>query len=457
MLAGVARKEITPSIGVELMGYGARVGAARNVAQPLFTRALFLSPEDPQHTGIIIVSADLCLMGPGQAELLRRQIEQSTRVPVHRVLVACTHTHSGPETGLADFNSGRELPEHVAPMMDGIVEAARLAWQKRRPARFGWSTGRAPIGRNRRVADDPVDSQVGVLRVVDARGAPMAVLFQHACHGTVLGHDNLDLSPDWAGLAAARIESETGAIAPFLLGAHADIDPRTRGLMDIAISGQSIGVGHDGVRVLGAEVADSVLAALDDAVPVDAPVDAATAEVPLMLHLGDLSPDEERAQFTERKKEIAALLGVDVDEVPRLASLWNAADHLVATLPVREARERIARVREYVRDKSAPFFVGGKRRLDVEIQVLRVGEAALLALPVEPTTRVGLDWKARSLPSTIGSVVGIGNGWLRYLPHADDLSHPCAHQHYEVLSSLFAPDSCERLLEAGDRLRTRLF
>ncbi len=285
----------------------------------------------------------------------------------------------------------------------------------------------------------------------------MAVLFQHACHGTVLGHDNLDLSPDWAGLAAARIESETGAIAPFLLGAHADIDPRTRGLMDIAISGQSIGVGHDGVRVLGAEVADSVLAALDDAVPVDAPVDAATAEVPLMLHLGDLSPDEERAQFTERKKEIAALLGVDVDEVPRLASLWNAADHLVATLPVREARERIARVREYVRDKSAPFFVGGKRRLDVEIQVLRVGEAALLALPVEPTTRVGLDWKARSLPSTIGSVVGIGNGWLRYLPHADDLSHPCAHQHYEVLSSLFAPDSCERLLEAGDRLRTRLF
>ena len=43
-------------------------------------------------------------------------------------------------------------------------------------------------------------------------------------------------------------------------------------------------------------------------------------------------------------------------------------------------------------------------------------------------------------------MVGIGNGWLRYLPHASDLAHPLAHQHYEVLQSLFAPGACEALL-----------
>ena len=53
---------------------------------------------------------------------------------------------------------------------------------------------------------------------------------------------------DWSDIA--------GRIDGFLA---ADIDPRTRGLMDVAIPGQSVGVGHQGVGVLGGEVADAVL------------------------------------------------------------------------------------------------------------------------------------------------------------------------------------------------------
>jgi hypothetical protein len=53
-------------------------------------------------------------------------------------------------------------------------------------------------------------------------------------------------------------------------------------------------------------------------------------------------------------------------------------------------------------------------------------------------------------------VIGIANGWLRYLPHAADLSHPRAHQHYEVLQSLLAPGACEALLAAGESLARKL-
>ena len=53
-------------------------------------------------------------------------------------------------------------------------------------------------------------------------------------------------------------------------------------------------------------------------------------------------------------------------------------------------------------------------------------------------------------------MIGIANGWLRYLPHAADLSHPHAHQHYEVLQSLLAPGACEALLEAGPTLAREL-
>ncbi|MBW2280426.1 MAG: hypothetical protein JRG82_06750, partial [Deltaproteobacteria bacterium] len=78
-------------------------------------------------------------------------------------------------------------------------------------------------------------------------------------------------------------------------------------------------------------------------------------------------------------------------------------------------------------------------------------------LPVEPTTNVGLDWKRRmSGRFERAGVAGIANGWLRYLPHPDDLSDPRAAEHYEVLESILAPGACERLLDRGEELAARL-
>ena len=78
---------------------------------------------------------------------------------------------------------------------------------------------------------------------------------------------------------------------------------------------------------------------------------------------------------------------------------------------------------------------------------------ALLALPLEPTTAVGLDWKRRTRSTApFSTVAGIGNGWLRYLPHPNDLADPLADQRYEILSSLLDPRACEELLEAGESL-----
>jgi hypothetical protein len=77
----------------------------------------------------------------------------------------------------------------------------------------------------------------------------------------------------------------------------------------------------------------------------------------------------------------------------------------------------------------------------------------LLAIPLEPTTQVGLDWKSRVRSrAPFAGVVGIGNGWLRYLPHPQDLADPLAHQRYEILSSLLAPGACETLLDLGETL-----
>jgi hypothetical protein len=449
--------DITPGLGVALMGYGARVGRATGVADRLHARALAL--EDGPSQGLIAVSADLCLLAPEQALEIRERIAGATGVPVARVLVACTHTHSAPETGLSERIAGQPLPEWTPALFDGIAAAAVEAWQRREPARLGWARAEARIGRNRRIADAPIDPAVDVLRVDAVSGRPVAVLFRHSCHGTVRGHENLEISADWPGAAANAIEAATGAVAPFLLGSHADVDPRTRGLMDPAIPGQSVGLGAEAVRVLGREVADAVLEALpraQQAASDEAPIRAGTRSLRLPIHLGDRAPEAARAELEARKAEVAALLGTSPGSLPRLGQLWDLANAATRDLPVAEARERIAQVRLYIRDKTSSFFVGGRRELDVEIQLLCIGRAVLLALPLEPTTQVGLDWRERIGRGRTGAVIGIANGWLRYLPHASDLAHPKSHHHYEVLQSLLAPGACEALLAAGEELAREL-
>jgi len=435
------------------MGYGARAGRALAVADRLHARALAL--DDGSGHNLIAVSADLCLMAPEQALGVRERIAAATGVGVSRILVACTHTHSGPDTGLADLLAGRPLPEHVPALLESIAATAVEAWERREPARLGWTRTEARIGRNRRIADGPIDPGVEVLRVDADSGRPIAVLFRHSCHGTVRGHDSLEISADWPGAAAAAIEAATGAVAIFLLGAHADVDPRTRGLMDLAIPGQSVGLGAEAVRVLGREVADAVLESLASAEPVALDGTATTAgsrAVRLPIHLGDRTAETARAELERRKSEIAKLLGATPESLPRLAELWDFASAATRDLPIAEARERIAQVRLYIRDKTSSFFVGMRRELDVEVQVLCIGRAVLLGLPLEPTTQVGFDWRDRIGPTRLGAVIGIANGWLRYLPHAADLSHPHAHWHYEVLQSLLAPGACEALLAAGESL-----
>jgi hypothetical protein len=456
LLAGAAKRDLTPEVGVALMGYGARTGNSRGVADRLHARALAIQANSGHP--ILLVSADLCLITTEQAARLRSRIAAELSIPDAGVVVACTHTHSGPETGMSETAAGRPEPPHVAPLFEGMVAAASEAWRQLRPARLRWAEGEAHIGRNRRIAEGTIDPGLEVLHAAGLDGRPIAVLFRHGCHGTVRGHENLEMSADWPGAAAAVIEAETGAVAPFLLGAHADVDPRTRGLMDLAIPGQSVGLGADAVRVLGREVADAVLQCLarTEAVPSDSQVDARRERLRLPIWLGELSPSDARESLERRKREIAELLGRTDGSLPRAADLYDLASESARGLPAAAAREQIARIRSYLRDRYAPHFAGGARELDVEVQVLAIGRARLLALPLEPTSAVGLDWRTRVPAGRLGLVVGIANGWLRYLPHASDLAHPHAHQHYEVLQSLLAPGAAEALLERGAKLAREL-
>ena len=286
--AGVARVEFEAALGGAMMGYGARQGGARARHDPLFARAVYLERSGATESGeLLLVELDLCLLAPAHAEALRARIAERTGVAEARVGIGCIHTHSGPETGLFAALTGAGPPDD-APWLAAALRAAASARAGAEPARLGVGRAEARIGRNRRVAGGPLDPEVLVVRVERADRRPLAVLYIHGCHPTVLGHDNLEYSADWPGAASRAIEAALpGVIALFALGAHADIDPRTRGLHDLAVSGQSAGGSFASVEELGRELGTAVAAAADSiATRPDAPIATDTVWCRLPVHGG---------------------------------------------------------------------------------------------------------------------------------------------------------------------------
>lgn len=439
LIAGTSAVVLETPIGAEMMGYGARTGTAESLHDPLHARALYLASD----SDLLLIECELCLLAPSQAEGVRERIAAKTGVAGERILVGCIHTHSGPDTGLGALLMGSELPGHVPPLLEAAVEAGVQAHAAAVPARLGVGLAEARIGRNRRRADGPLDTDVLVLRVDRADGSPLSVLYLHGCHPTALGHDNLAYSADWPWAAGRAIQEALPGCNPiFVLGAHADVDPRTRDLLDLAIPGQSVGVSFDQVEVLGREIGQSVVeAASAIRTRPEAAVAAGSSRVRIPIH---------RADLERRRLDALAALGLPPDSDAGTGDLYRMERERTADLPAEQRRERVAKVRLYLRDRTARRFAFGEEP-QVEVQVLRIGDAHLLGLPLEPTVDVGLEWKRR-LGSRHAAVVGIANGWLRYLPHARNFEESFAEQKYEILQSTLVPEASDLLLAEAERL-----
>jgi hypothetical protein len=451
LLAGVASVRFDAPIGAEMMGYGARTASAASSHDPLTVRGIYLRGGSE----LMWLECDVCLFAPAQTDALRARIAARIGLPVERILLGSIHTHSGPDTGFGALLAGGSAPAYVEAIFEAAVLCAARARDSAAPAKLGLSRAEARIGRNRRLADGPLDAGVLVARVDAADGTPRAVLFVHGCHPTALGHDNLAYSADWPWAARERIEAAfPGVTAIFALGAHADVDPRTRGLLDLAIPGQSLGVGFDEVEALGRELGDAVVdaAARAETVP-DVVIDAASRRIPIPVH--GLAEGEVAYREALELSRAEAHRALDLAPDDRLSTmdLFRLEHERTRDFPPAERRERIARVRLHLRDRTAPRFAFA-REPRVETQVLRIGEALLLGLPLEPTVNVGLDWQRRA--GGPGSVVGIANGWIRYLPHAEDYLDPEAHLKYEILQSTLVPEAASRLLDEAESLAAGL-
>lgn len=257
---GHARVEITPGPELSLIGYDFRQSELppgnAGVLDPLFARALAL---DDGIAPALIVSLDLCVLETPLSDWLRDAIGRKTGVPRERILLLCSHTHSGPFPQLPASaispvkplrirraDPARTLNVAYARLLRGrLLEVCARALGLRIACSVGVAEGPLGLGYNRRVQtrsgvrlcwnpaefpelqpDPSPDPTCTLLEFRALKGEANHLLFSAGFHPVVLGKTSRVVSADWPGAACRIAENRLpGATVQFAQGASGEVHP----------------------------------------------------------------------------------------------------------------------------------------------------------------------------------------------------------------------------------------
>lgn len=243
---GTSKIDITPEVGGQLDGMP-RAQGSTGIHDPLYSRAMVISQtEDKKKTTAAIVSADVCVLNYDISDKIQKAASEKTGIPAENMIIAATHTHSGPAVyGFFNPKDEKYIEKIFIPnVVKSIVEANNNL----QPAEAGWTSGiEDTVSHYRRLMSkkgkiimnwepfDPADiigptdegdPEVGVLKFVsgDKSKHTIATLYNHAGHPNVMSGENFLVSADYPGLSSKVVEEKVGGIALFLNGAQGSVD-----------------------------------------------------------------------------------------------------------------------------------------------------------------------------------------------------------------------------------------
>lgn len=223
--AGAAKVELIPADGVPLDGDFSRRGRpATGSRDPLYIRALFLQDDN---AACFLVSADLFAISP---ELRARVLEMAPAgAPRENIVLVATHTLNGPggldRSWLGRQRGGRFMSDHVQAVAAKFADAMQLAYDGRKRAAAGYAMADTNYIVNRFDPVAPVDAKLGVLRVDDSDGNPIAILANLGV--APQGTHSMAFSADFPGAFCTVLEGMMAmpAVAFFLNGGSVDQIP----------------------------------------------------------------------------------------------------------------------------------------------------------------------------------------------------------------------------------------
>jgi neutral ceramidase len=381
--AGVARQIISPPKGIFLIGYGDRSKGNIGIHDDLTTTALVLTDGAMR---VAIVALDILTINEFIVDRVRARLAPT------EVLLCCSHTHSGP-IAYADKKSPRKNREYIDLLVDRIVEAVNEAQKNLLPARLEYSHGEADVGINRREKmpdghmeigrnpEGPRDKSVQVVSVLTDAGQRLATIVNYACHGTVLGPDNLLVSADWIGVMRDKIEKELGGMTLFIQGAAANINPDM--YWDDAHA-------FEKVTEQGLGVAEAVLTAAgsrsDEMRGMPLEIERAEAWMPTETAVTTSRPPKNYGKPLLALAKMPGFMAVFADVLLNQRYPWKS---------VIEAKD-------------------GFWSVPMRINAVRIGDLALVTFGAETFTEIGMKVKATS-PAAHTLFASVSDGCISYL------------------------------------------
>ncbi|MFP2930637.1 neutral/alkaline ceramidase [Pyxidicoccus sp. 3LG] len=483
-LIGAGTADITgPAAEVGMMGYGQLAQQTSGIHQRLRSRAFVIaSPCNGRR--VVFVSADLGMV----FQAVKQQVVERLRSRYgglysdDNVLLSATHTHSGPggysHYTFYNLTSFGFVPQNIEAIVSGIVASiarahGRLAEGTVRLAAgelVGASRNRSPEayrlnppGERARYAQD-VDTRMTLLRLTRADGDEVGLINWFAVHATSMGNDNLLISGDNKGLASYLFEQARGErhadggdtfVAAFANSNEGDVTPNVLGgtdgggADDFEDTELSATRQYDFAARLWEGASAPLTGGVDfrhtyvklDAVQV-AP--AYTDGVPrrtctAAIGVSMLAGAEDGPGFGPEGASCAAIHDV-----------WSQFTCALVTTPCQAEKPIVLETGSMKPYPWTPEVL--------PLQLVTVGNLALVAVPFELTTMAGRRLRQtvreRLAPAGVTEVViaGLSNAYAGYVATREEY----ARQDYEGASTHFGPWTLAALQQGFDALAASL-
>jgi hypothetical protein len=408
LLAGAARTRLSPPWGVELSGWGYYLKRTWQRVRD-HTAATALVLDDGRHA-VAVVAADLMYADADFTRRVRALAAEATGLHADAIAVACSHSHNTPTAALIR-GAGEVDADYVAWASRQTATAVIQAWRERRPATL--RVGKADLAGltvNRTRSGGPVDTRLGVWRVDEASGRPLAAVVNFQAHPTVMmALGPADLSRDFPGQVTDILEgSIPGLTALYLQGSCGDVNFDARW--------------NDPARCHepGRAVASSALAAFATARPVEHPGVASVVR-PVTLPTRRWQRDEVLAFRDEGEHRLRT-----GDTTGWLDGIAKVIVNYPARLPERYGADVVQAVKAVARF-GVEWAEDALRDLDTrpetlttEVQALRAGDAYLVTNGSEFFSTLALDLRRR-FPQDDLMIAGYANESIGYVPDAHDV------------------------------------
>lgn len=447
--AGAARRVVNPPLGTRQTGFRLFGNPVQAIETDLTATALVLANGRAKVVLIAIdlsiVGIDLSLRNQRPAQEMRERVAEALGVPVAHVLLNTSHAHSG--VALPDYMP--DTDEQMAlkrryreSLTLGLVQAAVAADRRLQPARIGCGWGESTIGVYRRetrggrdvlgeVPDHPIDTSVGVLRVDDTGGDPIAVAFRYSCHPVTMGPRSAVVSSDFPGVARQVVERSLGGLALFLQGGGGNVNPRA-GMgyeVDCRETKQRVGL------ELGGEVLEVASAIRTNTRPGER---RTLGNVPNVLFTPWERVEGHAATYLAAAEATVVLDYVDLPPAERAREILRVWQATLEQRRAGAAQEWEVRVAEKYEDWARLLVEAagrGDATCDLFLQAIRVDDVVVTGMNAELFFETGLEIRSRS-PFRDTFALGYTNGTIGYLPRAED--HPVGG--WDVDASYAVPD-----------------